>query len=207
MFSLWRCFLVCTIVSTKSIENVQGNLSLHTVERRRWCDPAQPALSIGTATLNALLASGPCRPWAVGTEALGQNTHPVEVKWQNPSLFTCFSTAFLGARGQGFQRGQVTLRVYLCRVSLRSLCCCHTRPCSVPCVSQCHCQDGHGPKNAAPAPLGCEGCLHCPTVLCCKTSAPPKSLGRWPSQLLLRTVTVPDSHHFRPQNKALTPLL
>lgn len=35
------------------------------MERRRWCAPAPLALSIGTATLNALLGPGPCRNMAV----------------------------------------------------------------------------------------------------------------------------------------------
>lgn len=187
-----------------------------------------PALSVGIATLNALLGSGPCRNTAMSCweEALEQNTHPLEVKWQNPSLFTCFSTAFLGA--QGFQQGQVTFRVSALQGELcvwgaqgspagrawgASAAVTH-RPCSVPRVSHIIARVGMAlwtlhQLHLVPLQVRDVRALPHRSVLqnLCTSKGPRRSVARWQWQLLVRTVTVPGSHHFTAQNKALTLLL
>lgn len=162
------------------------------------------------------------RPWAVGGEALRQNTHPMEVKWQNPSLSKCFSWC----PWPGFSEGPGDVWSFSsagwarclrgfeqpCRVSLRSLCCCHTQPCSrvshvsLPrwawpcecCSSSGWCLSLRGTRGLPALPRG-----SVPQNLC-TSQGPQRSAARWQCQLLVRTVAVPGSHHFRSQNEALT---
>lgn len=229
MFSLWRCFLVCTtIVSTNRSENVQVSLSLHTVESRRWCDPAQLALSIGTATLNALLGSGPCRNTAMSCwERSFKTKHTAHGSQVTKSQFVHMllnsfpwwkPRVFRGARWRWELQGELCV----CGALGSPAGWAWGAPAAVTRVpARCHvwhCQDGPGPVkmlhqlHLVPSQVrdvraACTAPRICAPKPLHLQEGPKRSVAWWQCQLLIWTVAVPGSCHFRSHNKALTPLL